>query len=352
MPINSYQDLTEKIIKKAIPLECLFELTYKCNLKCIHCYIIRQRKKELDTKEVYSILKQLKEAGCIYLTLSGGEVFLRKDFFTIAAYIRKFNFAVSILSNGTLIDEKIVGIIETLHPISVEVSLYGLKDTHEKITRVKGSFDNTIKAIRLLIKKGIRVIVKTTLMRQNAADLPRLYRFVKGKGYAERKGRLSVEGGAFISPRANKETTPLNYRADNQQIKDYMKQIIGMRGDFNKLPKPSEPKENDIFCAAGLTKCAISAYGQLNPCVQIRLKGNNDLRQNTFIEIWKDNEEINKMRALHFKDRVDCRGCSLVSYCFFCPAIALLERGSLTAMLPEFCRQAKIKKEIYENIYK
>lgn len=344
--ITSHQTLFEKATRKLIPLHCLFELTYKCNLNCIHCYIVKSRKREMGSRGIFNILKQLKEAGCLYLTFTGGEIFIRKDFFEIAEYARRLNFALRLFTNGTLIGKKVAEKIEALYPISVEVSLYGFKDTHEKIAKVKGSFDKTIRAINLLRERNIRVLVKATLMRQNVDEIFKLQEFVKGKLKAGWRG---IGGGLLISPCDNGNRKPLNYRLTDEQLRRYIKEEFKQLESLGKEYKPRKLRQNETLCGAGLATCNITPYGKLNPCVQIRLKDNN-LKGKPFMELWRKHKEINRLRNLNMIDKKDCMECELISYCFVCPGIAFLEKGSFLAKLPEACRQAKIRKELYENI--
>ena len=341
--IKSYRTLYGKAAKELIPLYCLFELTYRCNLNCVHCYIVKNRKKEINKYEVFNILEQLKKAGCLYLTFSGGEIFIRKDFFEIANYAQKLNFALRLFTNGTLIDEKIANKIRSLNSVSVEITLYGFEKTHEEVTQAKGSFSKAIKAIRLLKKREIKVFAKTVLMKQNADEIWKL------KDYAKRTlkiGWMGTGGSFLLSPCNDGNRKPLNYRPSDEQLKDYIKEELQQLG---KSYKPRKVEGDERLCADFLTSCSITPYGEVNPCVQIKFKKNNDLNNRPFMQIWRDNEEIKRLRGLRMKDKKDCWGCNLINHCLVCPGVALLECGSLLAKLPEACRQAKIRKEIYEE---
>jgi AdoMet-dependent heme synthase len=347
--ITSYQTLRNKAAKKLIPLHCLFELTYNCNLKCVHCYIVRNGKREMGKWKVFNILEQLKEAGCLYLTLSGGEIFVRKDFFEIANYARKLNFALKLFTNGTLITADTADKIRDLKLISVEISLQGFKDTHEEITKVKGSFDKTVRAIELLRERDVKVFVRATLMRQNADEIWKLQEFVNEKLKARWRG---IGGGILLSPCDDGNRRPLNYRLDDKQLRKYIKEEFKQFKSLGQDYKPRKVNKNESLCRTGFVSCNITPYGELNPCVQIRLRNNTLLRNKSLMEIWRGHEEIKRLRSLRMIDRKDCLGCEYISYCFVCLGITLIECGSLLAKLPEACRQARIRKEVYEEIFK
>ena len=341
-------DLYEIFIKKAadncFPLACLFELTFNCNLSCRHCYIVRKKSKELSKPEVFDILRQLRDMRCLNLIFSGGEIFTRKDFFEIAAYARGLNFNIILYTNGTLIDKKAADRIRELNISRVEISLYGFRETHDEITRRKGSFDKTVKAIRLLVENKIKVVVKKVLMAQNISETWELQKFVieeLGVSWKRAAGFLS------ISPCDDGNKRPLQYRPTDMQVKEYMEEVIGQHRDKGMDIEWKEKPGSRKLCEAGFQICNISPYGQVNLCSQLRLKNNNSIRKHSFREIWLGHDEIKKFRNMRVEDRTECRGCEISKYCHVCPGIALLEKGSMLAKLPAACHMAEIFKDIY-----
>ena len=90
---SPYGELVQKAVDRNIPLYAHLELTYACNLDCVHCYTIPQSKEGLSKDEICRILDELADMGTLYLALTGGEIFLRPDFFEIATYAREKGFA-------------------------------------------------------------------------------------------------------------------------------------------------------------------------------------------------------------------------------------------------------------------
>ena len=120
---DRYEAIVRKTLDKCIPFKVDWEITYRCNLRCSHCYQTgASGEKELTTEEIYSALDELADLGCLYLTFTGGEILLREDLFDIAKYARKKEFAIRLFTNGTLIDEKVADKIKNLSPLSVEIS--------------------------------------------------------------------------------------------------------------------------------------------------------------------------------------------------------------------------------------
>ena len=194
-------------IKEHIPFSVLIEVTHRCNLKCTHCYLdLADRSaipKELSLEEIKDILDQLADAGTFSVIFTGGEVFLRKDFLDMVAYARSKNISVRILTNGTLITERIANALQELSPTSVEISvLGGNRDTHEQITAIPKSYNRAISALKLLRERGIHTVMKTPLMKQNVREYQEI------KALAEELG-ASSRMDPTISPKSSGATGPV-----------------------------------------------------------------------------------------------------------------------------------------------
>src|SRR5579862_1095727 len=178
------QELTEKALAKNIPLGVQLDVTYRCNERCVHCYLDHDDHGEMTTAEIKDLLGQLAEAGVFFLSLSGGEIFLRRDFFEILEHARKLMFCVKLKTNAVLIREAEAERLAALGIDSVQISIYSHRpEVHDAITKLPGSLKRSVAATRLLTSKGVKVTFANVLMRQNAAD----YRGVQA---------LALEAGA------------------------------------------------------------------------------------------------------------------------------------------------------------
>src|ERR1700742_4611140 len=127
------------------PLAAMLELSDRCNEVCVHSYQVQGQKGELSTGEWRRVLDDLAEAGVLMLTLSGGEVTLRKDFLEILAYARARAFAVRLFTNGMTMTRELAAKIAAQHVVDVEISLYSPRaEGHDFVTGVPGSFDKTV----------------------------------------------------------------------------------------------------------------------------------------------------------------------------------------------------------------
>ncbi len=168
-PLNSYEDfMAEKYWAKNRPISIHFELTQKCNLRCIHCLFTHESKDELSTTEIFNILRMLKEIGVFNLSLSGGEIFMRKDIGEILDFLRIHRFMLTLYTNGTLLNASFIEKIVASKPLSVEISVYGAtENVHNAVTRVSGSFQKTIGNIKELLYANVSVLFKGFLLKEN-----------------------------------------------------------------------------------------------------------------------------------------------------------------------------------------
>jgi MoaA/NifB/PqqE/SkfB family radical SAM enzyme len=159
------------------PFFCQWELTCRCNLRCVMCYTDcnnrpEKVREELSTVEILRILDELKAEGCLELCLTGGEPMARPDFFTIYEKARGDGFLVTLFTNGTVLDERSADRLAALPPDRVEISLHGVTaKTFEAVTAGPGSFEKCLRGIRLLREREVAVGVKANAMTHNEDEV-------------------------------------------------------------------------------------------------------------------------------------------------------------------------------------
>jgi len=329
-----------KTREKALPFSIIWELTYRCNLECRHCYLLGEKEQELPLSKIKEIANDLAEAGTLFLTLTGGEPLLRSDFFDIVEYLRKKRFAITIFTNGTLITRDIAKRIASFSPWSVEISIYGAKArTHERITRVAGSFEKTIESAKLLKEMGVRVVLKTLWMRENINEARELLDLVEKIG-------AGFRGSVIISPRNNGDRSPLSLRLTDEELYFLFKTTTPTREDpvCESKEQPSMDEEylaTTHPCGAGVNSARISPNGLVFPCAQF-LRAAGDLKIDHFSKIWASSPIFLRLREIHLSDLAECRKCPFFLKCLRCPALAELEEGDVRSPYREACRIAKI----------
>src|SRR5271167_1752558 len=164
-------EMAEKARRLGVPISVQLDLTYRCNERCVHCYLDHDDHGEMTTAEIKHLLDEMAEAGVFILTLSGGEIFLRKDFFEILEHARALTFCIKLKTNAVLIREAQAARLRDLGVESVQISIYSHRpEVHDAITKVPGSLRRSINAIRFLKSQGLKVVIANVLMTENMYD--------------------------------------------------------------------------------------------------------------------------------------------------------------------------------------
>ena len=152
----------DEAIERATPLSMQWDLTWRCDHKCVHCYLTDRRQDELSYKEGLKVLDEMAEAGVMMLLISGGDPFLRPDGLALILAARERGFDVKINTHGNFIDEALANALAEARVSKVSISVYSEHaHEHEAVTLIKGSHAKSLNAARLLTARGVRVNLKT-----------------------------------------------------------------------------------------------------------------------------------------------------------------------------------------------
>jgi radical SAM protein with 4Fe4S-binding SPASM domain len=329
------QEMGAKALKLGIPLSVQLDLTYRCNERCVHCYLDHDDHGEMTTAEIKHLLDELASAGVFILTLSGGEIMLRKDFFEILEHARRLTFCVRLKTNAILIREREAQRIRTLGVDSIQVSVYSHRpEIHDAITKVPGSLKRSIAAIRFLKAQGLKVIIASVLMGQNSGDYPGVR-------------ALAVELGVgftldpTVTPKMDGDRSILSLNAGHAALKDLFHDpdLVRDAEQFCALPTNADADVlDDVPCSAGHTACYVSPYGDVYPCVQFPLPTGN-VRRSRFLDIWQNSDALNEVRSIRLRDLPTCSHCNHVSACTRCPGLAYME-GNMRGPSTQDCEKS------------
>jgi Fe-coproporphyrin III synthase len=163
----------------------IWNLVRRCNLTCKHCYATsadRDFPGELSTRQVFSVMDDLRSYGVSALILSGGEPLMRPDLFEVARRAKSLGFYIGLSTNGTLIGPDNLPSIVGAGFDYVGISLDGLRTTHDRFRRREGAFDAALTGLRQCRDAGLKVGLRFTLTQDNAAELPDLLRLMGDEG--------------------------------------------------------------------------------------------------------------------------------------------------------------------------
>jgi radical SAM protein with 4Fe4S-binding SPASM domain len=327
--------ISAKADQNRTPLNVHFELTYRCNEQCVHCYCVVEhgreqevRRRELTLDEICRVLDELADMGALYLTLSGGEVMVRPDFFDIAEHARRRGFAYRVFTNGIGLTEAKVERLAALEPLTVELSIFSADpEVHDRITRVPGSFKRLMAAIERLQHHGLRVYLKTVVMKPNVDGLAELDRLGRDLGV------FTHTYSCEVSPRIDGAVPrdghiPQEYQLDADELFRYLRDST-----WSEQLDPQEGRPEDVArqrgtCGPATNGCCIDPYGNVFPCVAFRVPIGN-VRQTSFRELWMAPPPAIRdlLSVQRYADLPECSSCELVGFCNRCHGDNRLERG-------------------------
>ncbi len=323
-------------ISSNIPIKVLFEITEKCNFKCVHCYCPRiSKEKELNTTEIKKILDELQELGTIYITFTGGEPLLRKDFIDIYSYAKKKGFLIYIASNISLLNQSHIDIFKRYPPFNISISLYGSDNIiYENYTQTKIEFENISKKLELLHDNNISFTLKTPVSKINYSDLNNIRNIAKLY-----HSHFTV--GTYIFPNlALKKIADIKCSVDTavdieKQDKDKIEKLKIQYQNKHLV------KDKKMRCENGINAFAITCYGYVCICNLLRYKKYN-LKTGNITESWIYIQSLRK-EIDNYIENSDCVKCELKSICNWCPAYSLLENGVLDKKIKSFCKQSELR---------
>ena len=347
--------LISRTVRKHRPLSVHFDLTYRCNERCVHCYLDHDDHGELTTAECLKVLDDLASSGTLFLTFSGGEIFLRPDLYEILAAARRLYFDISLKTNALLVTPERAGRLRELGVRRVQISVYSdIPAVHDAITKVPGSLQRTLAAIPVLLEQGLQVKLACPLMKENLMA----YRGVMA--LAEKLGVPYVLD-LTITPMMDGSGGPLEHRASVSSLLPVLRDPVLHSCEPQMTPQAASAMNSfqqaigsavssglessayeDLPCSAGHNSCYISPYGDVFPCVQLPQAAGN-LRREKFDDIWYHAPQLERLRAIRESQLPVCSRCELRSYCERCPGLALMEGGDLLGAYERACALAEEK---------
>jgi MoaA/NifB/PqqE/SkfB family radical SAM enzyme len=282
--------LKEKIGDRHIPIGGSVELTFRCNLRCAHCYAAcgnnpTATRQELTAGEWQRLFDQIADEGCLWLLLTGGEPLTHADFADLYLYAKRKGFLLTLFTNGTLLTPRVTDFLAEWRPFAVEITLYGrTQATYERITGVPGSHARCMRGIELLMERGIPLRLKTMLLTLNQHELWDIKAYAEGLGVQFRFDPLVNAGldGARqpIALRLAPEEILKFDMADTPRWADWR--------DFWQRFRAVRPDPRYLYtCGAGLHSFHVDPYGRLGVCMMARAQ-TYDLRQGDFRTGWRD----------------------------------------------------------------
>lgn len=199
-----------------------WHLTDRCNLKCVHCYINVGKSKDINLQEAKKIIDQMEELNVLYVSLTGGEPFLREDIGEIINYLNKKRIGIkNINTNGTIISQRILNILKNLYPkVRFFISLDGPEPKSHNLFRGVTGFKKTINGIKRTQKNGFKVLINTSLHIRNINQIGKMYKLIKNLNIAKWRISRPFSMGRWLE---NRKTFNISLEEEVNAYKNILK---------------------------------------------------------------------------------------------------------------------------------
>jgi MoaA/NifB/PqqE/SkfB family radical SAM enzyme len=347
-----FEQILRKTWRDNLLFSVLVELTYRCNLDCFFCYNdLGLRGEPLRTDQYLGFFEDLRGLQVLNLTLSGGEPLAHPDFLKLGARARELGFVVRVKSNGhALRGEMARRLRDEVDPFLVEVSLHGATAaTHDRQTRVPGSFDRLLVNLREALGLGLRIKINSTVTRWNEGE-------IEGMLALADELEVPLQLDPEVTPRDDGDVEPLSIAPSRQGLERlFALQAERARSGAAAVSVAREGDEEmgamgpTKHCGAGSAGIAVDPYGNVYPCVQWRRPVGN-LHEQSIREIWTGSAGLREVRELtaQAKGVVDAWGPAgpLLN---FCPGSAATRTGDPLTLYPDAIRRAEVLGEVLER---
>lgn len=333
-----------------------FELTSRCNERCIHCYIPNSKKdmgNDMSYEQVCNIIDQFASIGGLHVTLSGGEVFLHKDIIRIIQYCRKKDMEICILSNLISLKDVQIPFVKAANVSYVQASLYSMiPEIHDSITTIKGSHIKTKSAIEKLVAADIPVQISCPLMKANKDGYSDVLKYAQSL-------QIKAFSDYIMMARADLSTNNLMHRLSIGETEKVLRDIMDFDPDYSKWIEKKRPKLESLtleelatqpLCGVGLNNFCISENGDVYPCPGWQSLVVGNVNNQTLKEIWEQSDELKALRNVSRRDFPECLNCEARRYCSMCLERNFNENdGNMFKVNKHFCEVAFLTKKIHEE---
>jgi radical SAM protein with 4Fe4S-binding SPASM domain len=369
--INNFYQVTDEVVSENTQdffleevqgrplISCLqFELSSRCNERCIHCYIPNEKKNhgfDMPTAKVKSILDEFAAMGGIHVTLSGGEAFMHKDLIDIVKYCREKDLKITILSNLISLKDEQIPALKAANISLIQVSLYSMNpEIHDFITTVKGSFEKSKAAIEKLVANDIPVQISCPIMKANRKGYEQVLQ------YAE-KLKIKAQTDYIMMARSDLDTENLANRLSLEETEELLRDLMEYDINYKKETLQQLPISDQIkfdlerykkqpVCGVGYDNCCITANGDVYPCAgwQDYVLGN--VYKQSLKEIWENSERVKELRKITQASFPQCIECEARDYCARCLVRNYNESGGdMFSVNHHFCDVAFLTKRLVEE---
>ena len=334
-----------------------FEITSKCNERCIHCYLADAKKDdgvamELDT--IKRLIDEFRQIGGRRITFTGGEAFLHKDLMAAIEYATHKGLDIAIFSNLIAVSASQVERLRNLNIIEIQVSLYSTDPKiHDAITKVKGSCNRTLTTIEKMANANLPIKIVCPVMKKNKDSVLKVVDYAK-------KLNVAIELEMYINSREDQSDDNLQHRLSIEEMSAFMNDLMDYdpkmgvnilhrhKQDYNQTYNFVE-ELNSPLCQAGYYGLYITATGKIAICPNMQGYVLGDITSDSLQSIWNQNQKLQEIRSLYLVDFKKCVQCEARDYCIRCYAHNYAEAKDIKTMPRYACEMAFATKRVIES---
>ncbi len=315
---------------KFVPRIISWNMTFRCNLRCAHCYIDaesepQRERRELSTEEGKRLIEQISEVSHPILVLSGGEPLLRKDIFILAEYANERGLTVALGTNGTLISEEVARRLRECGVKRVAISIDSIsEEKHDAFRGVRGAWRKAVEGINACVNNDVEVQINTTVTHQNYDEIERILNF------AVDIGAVAMHLFFLVPTGRGKRIEDISAEMYERMLNDVLEWSRHSEIEFRPVCAPQfmriaiqkgmNVRKWTKGCIAGMYYCRIYPSGEVTPCPYLPINVGS-VRERTFSEIWFGSEVLQALRnPANLKGK--CGVCEFRDVCGGCRARA------------------------------
>lgn len=338
----------DAVADEGVVTSVMFELTYNCSEKCIHCYnpgatrnddeqSHRADREELQLADYKRIIDELDEAGLVKVCLTGGDPFSKPFVWDIIDYLYKMEIAFDIFTNG----QRIIDAVDRLagyYPRLVGVSIYsGVAQDHDAITRVQGSWEKSMSVARRLSELAVPMNIKCCVMQ------PNLHSYYLVNDIARSLGAMP-QFELNITDSVDGDHCARQLRLTEEQLQVVLRDSNVPMYVGEEAPNyGGQPRLMDkVPCGAGITSFCIAPDGIIQPCCAHPL-ALGCLKDRSIYEVLVGNDTLKKWQHTTLQGYEECGRHDYCDYCNLCPGQAQSQYGDFRKAAENCCYMAKIR---------
>lgn len=334
----------------------MFELTYNCSEKCIHCYNVgatrndseiseRGNRQELTLEDYKRIIDELYEEGVVKVCLSGGDPFSKSIVWEIINYLFLRDIAFDVFTNGQRVINDVLRLAD-YYPRLVGISIYsGIAQVHDSITRINGSWNKSMEVLKGLCALSVPLQLKCCIMRTNVKSYFLVAEIAKQHGAVsqfEVDLADSIEGDKCVSRNLRLTSDLLEIVLRDDNIPLYVgKEVPNYGGQAKSM--------NKNVCGAAYNSFCISPEGNLLPCCSFHSSFGN-LKKQQLKQILAESKELKWWRSLTLKQYEECGNYNYCNYCNLCAGNNFSEFGTPLKAAEINCYIAKNRHELAQKM--